>query len=258
MNSGMRSGLAIAIIALGSIFSLARAAEPVPTELTGVSKKQSEATQEEKNPWSGSLTITNNYVYRGLTQTASLPAFEGSLTYTWYESGIYLNLWGSNINQIARNGAHGTVEVDAIAGIGNDINDDWSYNLSLERYNYPKAQDIGYTEGIGVLTYKILSATLGYSSNEFNTHEPGYYLALAVSYDIPKKYLMISDVNLAGTIGYYFLAKESGFNYGNLLIGISKNFGIYNLALQWSDSSRQDKYLGFGGSFIIALLTASF
>lgn len=255
----MRRGIAIGLIALGSFYQLANAAEPVPTELTGVSKKQSSATtQENKNPWSGSLTITNNYVYRGLTQTSSLPAFEGSLTYTWYKSGIYLNLWGSNVNQIARDGSVATVEVDSIAGIGNDINDDWSYNISIEKYNYPKAQKISYVEGIGILTYKILSVTLAYSGNEFNTHEPGYYFALALSYDIPEKYLKISDVNLAATVGYYALPKAAGFNYANILLGVSKNFGIYNLALQWSDSNRQEKYIGFGGSFIIALLTASF
>lgn len=255
----MRSQLAIAIIALGIFCDIVNADPvPVPTELTGVSKKQLEETGTEKNPWSGSLTITNNYVYRGLTQTAKLPAFEGSLTYTWYDSGFYLNLWGSNVNQIGKDGSRATVEVDAIAGIGNDINDDWSYNVSLEKYNYPKAQVISYVEGIGILTYKILSLTIAYSANEFNSHEPGYYFALGLSYDIPDKLIQISDVNLAATVGYYRLPHEAGHNYGHVLVGVSKNFGIYNLALQWSDSNHQKFYPGLGGSFIIALLTASF
>ena len=123
---------------------------------------------------------------------------------------------------------------------------------------YPKAQKISYVEGIGILSYKIVSFTLGYSANEFNSHEPGYYFALALSYDIPDKYIQISDVNLAGTIGYYELPREAGASYGHILLGVSKSFGIYNLALQWSDSNKQRKYYGLGGSFIIALLTASF
>lgn len=231
------------------------AAIPVESELTGLSQEGSNS-QNNSSPWLVSLTITNDYVFRGLTQTTNIPAFEGSLTYTWQTSGIYVNLWGSNVNLYAIDGSRGTVEIDTIVGIGNHINKDWSYQVSLDRYNYPRANRLSYIEGIGILTYKIISLTFAYTNNEFNTHVSGYYYALAINYELPGK-MPISGVNLSGTVGYYDLNRMSGKSYANILLGASKDFGKFNLALQLSDTNHQSGHRNLGNLYLIGLLTVS-
>jgi len=93
-----------------------------------------------EKPFVGSFDVASNYVYRGLTQTSNLPAFQGGFTYS-FKSGFYLNIWGSNVNFNAGLNSHATVEFDTIIGFGRPINDDWHYNISLERYNYPRATE---------------------------------------------------------------------------------------------------------------------
>jgi uncharacterized protein (TIGR02001 family) len=64
--------------------SLVSAEEPV---------KDKEAWNDPKNI-SGSVWLTTDYVFRGLSNTDENPAAQGSLDYTF--KGFYVGIWGSN------------------------------------------------------------------------------------------------------------------------------------------------------------------
>ena len=51
------------------------------------------ASAELSSTW----TLTSDYVFRGVSQTAEDPALQGSIDYEG-ESGGYVGLWGSNVD----------------------------------------------------------------------------------------------------------------------------------------------------------------
>ena len=45
----------------------------------------------------GSVAMTTDYLYRGISQTSGAPALQGSLSVS-HESGLYATVWGSSIS----------------------------------------------------------------------------------------------------------------------------------------------------------------
>src|SRR3982750_959529 len=85
-------------------------------------EKHSSATQYFLDHISGNMVFTNNYVFRGVSQTKQEPAVQGGLTFT-FDSKIYLNLWGSNVDFFSLNGEQATLETDETIGYSNTIKD---------------------------------------------------------------------------------------------------------------------------------------
>ena len=108
------------------------------------------APQEEKEPgwWlpgelTGGAALTNNYVFRGITQSDDDPAIQGSLNYTldtgFAGTSVYGGLWGSNVDFNDGDGAH--VELDWTFGLGGEILDSGvNYTLGGIYYSYPSFQ----------------------------------------------------------------------------------------------------------------------
>jgi uncharacterized protein (TIGR02001 family) len=219
------------------------------------------AAEEPPKNLTGTFTITSNYLFRGISQSNNLPAFQGGLTYTFLKPGIYFNLWGSNVNitDTAHNDDIATVEIDTIAGIRNSIGEKFSYDINIDRYNYPKASGLNYNELIGVFTYSILSATIGYSSNVFNTHCDGLYTALGVNIPIPPKYIFnFENVSVSGSYGHYGLQKPAGNSYNDYFVQIAKAINIYNLSLQYANTNRRYYNNSLDGPHVVASVTANF
>lgn len=88
------------------------------------------------NP-SGSVAVTNDYVFRGITQNDEHPALQGSLSFG-QSTGPYLGLWGSNVD--FNDGGQATLELDLSVGYK------WSWGpVSFDTgaiyYAYPGAND---------------------------------------------------------------------------------------------------------------------
>lgn len=88
------------------------------------------------NP-SGSVAVTSDYVFRGITQNDEHPAFQGTLSFG-QSTGPYLNLWGSNVD--FNDGDQANLELDLSVGYK------WSWGpVSFDTgaiyYAYPGAND---------------------------------------------------------------------------------------------------------------------
>lgn len=232
-----------------------------------VNKKEKHDVTEEKKPpvpeknWffkhvTGTSTITSNYVFRGLSNSNNIPAVQGGLTYTW-DSGVYFNLWGSNANLLTRHNHQTTLEFDAIFGITNKIGENFTYNFNFNRYNYPKAREGGYNEFIAVLTYRILTGTIGYTHNYFGLHHRGTYLSLGFAIPLPAACFCFNDLTFSGGMGRYFLGGSAGRTYNDYNLMIAKKIEIYTLSLQWTDTNRKNSP-HVNGNYFIATINANF
>jgi len=84
--------------------------------------------------FSGSVALTTDYVFRGITQTMNNPAIQGSLDYS---NGIfYAGAWGSNVDF----GLDETIELDLYAGVKPTVGP-VTFDFAAIGYFYPGSTD---------------------------------------------------------------------------------------------------------------------
>jgi uncharacterized protein (TIGR02001 family) len=189
-------------------------------------------------PFVGTFGVMTNYLSQGISNTNNAPAIQGTATYSFAKTGIYLNLLGTNTDFIAPKLHHATVEFDTAIGITNNINNDWSYDIYLDHYIYPGASDANYTDYIATFSYTIFAASVYYSPSVFGSHETGVYLNGAINYKIPEKYISFSNISALASIGHYQLPIVSGVHsYYDFMFGIQKEIQAFLLSLQYTNTS---------------------
>lgn len=104
---------------------------------------------------SGNIAVSNNYIWRGLTQTQDQPAISGGLDYA-HDSGFYVGTWVSNV-EYASDDAF-SYENDIYAGFSGEYND-ISYDIGYLYYNYNEEADFDFSEIYLGLGYGGFSAT---------------------------------------------------------------------------------------------------
>lgn len=237
------------VVLIGSLamFSMSSFAATVPDSIDQSKgdpnpASEAKATSEAKteSPLTGTFDLTTNYMFRGISQSNNLPAAQGGLTYS-FPIGIYMNVWGSSVNFPDSQGNTATTEIDTTLGFAKEVCDHFSYDISMQRYNYPKTS-ASYNEAIAKAQYYFLTGTIGYSSNVYNLHASGTYYNLGFTWDVPSKVVFNQeDVNISGGVGRYYLPGGSAGlkSYNDYNLQISKQIGIYNVALQWTDTNGQ-------------------
>lgn len=114
---------------------------------------------EDESPYgsiSGTVTFTNDYVFRGISLSDEHPAIQGSIDWS-HPSGFNAGVWGSSID------LPGHLELDYYAGFSGEVQS-LSYGFTVVYYTYPySGANDEYWEGIGTVGYDFgfLSTTLG-------------------------------------------------------------------------------------------------
>ncbi len=130
--------LALSVMAVGS--TAAMAAESTALSDMGLS-------------FSGSAALTSDYRFRGMTQTQSDPAVQGSFLLS-HKSGVYVGVFASNVN-FGYDDPH--LELDPSIGFTTPLNISTLkpvLDVGVVEYNYPSAtDDFNWTEFYAKLTF---------------------------------------------------------------------------------------------------------
>lgn len=110
---------------------------------------------------SSTWTLTNDYDFRGITQSAKDPAIQGSIDYA-ADSGWYVGAWGSNVD--FGPGSDVDVEVDLYSGFTGTSEAGLGYDVGLVYYSYPSESDLNYFEIYGSVSYEWFKGKLWYSN----------------------------------------------------------------------------------------------
>jgi len=138
--------------------------------LTGLLGAPALVVAAETSPHSltGNVSLTSNYVFRGISQTGGDPAVQGGLDYS-HSSGFYLGTWGSNVGWIEDYQGYdsGNVEIDVYGGFRGGIGETgFTYDLGAIQYLYPGkkagAVDADTTEIYAALGWKWFTAKYSY------------------------------------------------------------------------------------------------
>ena len=89
---------------------------------------------------SANVAATNNYVWRGVSQTNNGAAVSGGIDYN-AKSGFYASTWISNVDY----GDDTTSELDIILGYGFEV-EDLAFDISYLNYAYPGGDDLNFSE----------------------------------------------------------------------------------------------------------------
>jgi uncharacterized protein (TIGR02001 family) len=127
--------------------------------------------------FSGYITLTSDYRFRGISQTDNGGALQAAVNYT-HESGLYFEAWASNIDFSPFGDPDTRIEVDLTAGWAADLSDYTSMSLRAVYYMYPDADlppgdpDYDYFEFFVGLDRKLgesttLSLEVAYSPDTF-------------------------------------------------------------------------------------------
>lgn len=95
--------------------------------------------EESPHSLSANVSLTSDYIFRGISQTGGDAAVQGGFDYA-HSSGFYLGTWASNVGWIEdfQGYASGNVEIDLYAGYGGSIGStDFTYDLGAIQYMYP-------------------------------------------------------------------------------------------------------------------------
>lgn len=206
----------------------------------------------EAEGFSGSATLTSDYVFRGLSQTDEGAALQAELRFD-HASGFYAGLWASNVD--FGPGASG-IEYDTFVGYATPIGDGVNLDLQLVRYNYSGidgGNDLEYNEllvnfGFG----EHITTTLGWSNDVFATGDSGLYLGLGGSYPLSEK------LALTGGVGRYALPDDA--DYFDWNVGLAWDASPATLALQFigTDSDARRTFGKIADNRIVGSVTFSF
>jgi uncharacterized protein (TIGR02001 family) len=110
-------------------------------------------------------TLTNDYDFRGNSQTAKDPALQGSVDYA-HDSGFYAGAWGSNIDfEIPEDSIYDDpgLEVDLYGGWTKTLESGFALDFGAVLYAYPDESDFNYYEVYGSVAKGWFKAKLWYS-----------------------------------------------------------------------------------------------
>lgn len=193
-----------------------------------------------ESPFSANVSITTNYLYRGLSQTANKPALQGGFDYA-HESGAYAGIWGSSISWIsdANTAVNSTgTEFDTYLGYSGEASG-IGYDVGLLAYNYPgdygTALTANTTEIYGSVSYMFLTAKYSRSTGNLfgvaNSSGSGYF-DLSASYDLED-----AGISLGAHYGKQTVANNSSSDYTDVNFSVSKEIGGYGFSAMYSKAS---------------------
>jgi uncharacterized protein (TIGR02001 family) len=214
---------------LALVSTLAISALPQLAHAQTAAPEPAPAAAPEASPLSFNVSLTSDYRYRGISQTRLKPAIQGGVDYA-LPGGFYIGAWASSIKWIKDAGGDASVEIDLYGGYKGEIAKDFSYDVGVLTYQYPRnhlAVSTNTTELYGALTYG--PATLKYShsvSNLFgfdNSKNSGY-LDLSATFEVGPAIQLIPHV------GYQRVAHNSDFSYTDYSFTVGKDFSGFFLS----------------------------
>ncbi len=169
--------------------------------------------------FTGNFNFTNNYMYRGLTQTDDKPALQGGFDYS-HASGVYAGTWASNISWLDASGKS-SMEWDVYGGYKFNAGP-VAFDVGVLQYVYPGAKVDGVTsadttELYGAATWMGLTAKYSHAvTNLFGVEdsEGSYYPELNYSAELG------SGFTASAHIGRQHI--EKGTSYNDWKLGVSK------------------------------------
>ena len=224
----------------------------------------------------GTATVVSDYRFRGISQTDKNFAVQGSLTLT-HESGFYVSVWGSSVDNYVTASLNGHQEIDIIGGFKKTFGGT-TVDVGALYYFYPKSKFPGDLSSSDFIEpYLAVSHTLGpvtgkatvnwapkqkaLALDQIGPSKSNVYLAGDLSASIPNTPLGLS-AHLGHNFGPSWLVPVPDKGYTDWAVGATLTYKAITLGVQYVDTdasplfSLTGKNVAKGG--VVATLGVSF
>lgn len=174
----------------------------------------------------GNMSLTSNYVFRGISNSDRHPAVQGGITVS-HTSGLYGGLWASSVD--FNDGDEASIEVDLNGGFAYEFPNAVKLDGGVIYYAYPganKGLEYNFTEVYLGVSYKYqqlgMSAKYSYTPDYTAslTDDSAYYVEGALTYDLP--YGIVASAHYGHSSGDAFDVAGRPDSYDDYSIGLSK------------------------------------
>ncbi|MEW6165042.1 MAG: TorF family putative porin [Pseudomonadota bacterium] len=194
---------------------------------------------ESPHSLSANVTLTSDYVFRGITQTGGDPAIQGGLDYT-HASGFYLGTWASNVSWLKDFQSYdkGSMEIDVYGGFRGDIGKTGlTFDVGAIQYMYPGDNvtggfnDADTTEVYAALgwewftvkySYYVSDEVFGIGDKSGGTGDAdgSSYLSIAASVPVGE-----TGLTLGASWGTFKFENNGGYDYDDWKVSASYDMG---------------------------------
>lgn len=205
---------------------------------------------------SGIVTLTSQYIYRGLAVSGGDAAIQLGLDYE-HDSGLFGGVWASSID-IASSFSERDTELDFYLGYHFAPEGPLALTATVMRYTFPGQTgpiDYDYGEALFAATlYDSLSLEIGYARELYGLDGTGRHWELR--YDLPVESAWVISAGL----GRNDLTDYGGSRYLHWDLGASARYQRLMVDLRWYDNERPGAAVGgqSAGSTLVLALSAAF
>jgi uncharacterized protein (TIGR02001 family) len=194
---------------------------------------------------SGSVALTSDYVFRGVSQTNEDPALQGGVEYA-HDSGFYIGAWGSNISWLSDipGDISSSLELDGYLGFRGKAGDIFAYDVGALTYYYPgdfpkdfnEANTTELYAGATVTPVESLSLGLKYSYSlsdlfGYTDSDGSGYLDASLNWTFSPGWTL----NAHG--GKQWIEHNEDFEYTDWKLGVTKTFDSgFSIAAAYTDT----------------------
>lgn len=210
----------------------------------------------------GSIAVTTDYIYRGISQTRGNPAIQGGIQLQ-SPAGWSVGVWSSSVDFGSRfSPSH---EIDLHAARSWSLGPDWSAQLGLTHYEYPddRGASYDYDELLASLSFQQrITASVSWSPN-LSRFAAGTLARKrrALSYEVTLLQPLSAHWSLCAGAGHYDLRDLFGTGYWFWNAGVTFNWDALQIDLSRIDTdTTAERLFGYqaSGSRWTAALTWRF
>lgn len=195
---------------------------------------------------SGTLALTSDYLFRGLSQTDQEPGLQGGIEYA-RDSGVYAGVWGSNVSWLSDYSSaslpiSNSLELDGYVGWRGNVSESVKLDGGVYTYYYPGDYPAGFVRPY--TTEVFLGVSVGPASLKywhavtnlfgFADSDGSGYLDAALNHEFSPGWVLNAHAGRQRVKG------TSVASYTDWKLGITRNFRDgWSLAAAYADTNAQ-------------------
>ena len=177
----------------------------------------------QADEWTANLAASNNYIWRGLTQSINEAAISGGIDYA-ADSGFYIGTWASNVSYAADDVY--SYEHDMYGGFAGEAGG-ISYDIGYLYYNYDAEAEFDFGEVYGSIGFGAFTLGLNVLANTEADEGPGQDFGFGEATYLYADYT--TEVGDGIELGFHIGRHEGDFS--EAFNGVPGEYIDYNISL---------------------------
>lgn len=201
-------------------------------------------------------TLTNDYDWRGQTQTLGDPAFQLGLNYS-ADSGIYMGVWGSNVDfgtEDYGGGNRPSTELDLYLGYAfGDPEETFGFDVGAIYYSYPNAGEGNFPELYAGISKGVFGLKTWYSWDFAGSGDTAYYIDANLTLPMANGFSFLFHTGYSGA--EFHKDTSGGGEYLDWSAGVGYDVGGWSASMRYVDGSDLNRDPRNLGRFVFSLST---